>query len=105
MSLEARLVVLLCACMTVGHCVKTTNINLCCPENQAHIKTEINTCTPVRGSAEKWEENVSQIKVKLGDLNSTVLQFPSNSDGPYKCSKPGVGLQPLDFLAPGIARR
>ena len=110
MSPTANLLVLLC--VTAGICDKTTNINLCCPKDQAHVKSEINeetlvraSCTPLGLTDMEWEERVSQIKWNLEELNSTGINFSSSADELYKCSKPEVMLEPLDFLVPGITER
>ena len=110
MSSTASLLVLLCVCVTAGFCDKTTNINLCCPKDQAHVKSEINealvrACTPLGVTDMEWEERVSKMNWNLEELNSTEINFSSSSDGLYKCSKPEVMLKPLDFLIPGITER
>ena len=110
MSMKARLLILLGIFLTEGLCDKTTNINLCCPENQAHMKTEIDgvlvrACTPYMETDMKLEESVSNITSDLEELNTTVFNIPSSSDGIYKCPKTGFSLSPLDFLIPGISDR
>jgi len=108
MSMKARLLILLGIFLTEGLCDKTTNINLCCPENQAHMKTEIDgvlvrACTPYVETDMKLKEIVSNMTSDLEELNTTVFNIPSSSDGIYKCPVSGFSLSPLDFLIPGIS--
>lgn len=110
MSSTGKMLVLLCVCVTAGLCDKTTNINLCCPKDQAHVISENNEalvteCTPLGLTDMEWEERVSKIKWNLEELNSTEINFSSSTEDLYKCSKPEVLLQPLDFLIPGITER
>ena len=110
MSMKAWLLILLGIFLTEGLCDKTTNINLCCPENQALMKTEIDgvlvrACTPYVETDMKLEESVSNMTSDLDELNTTVFNIPSSSDGLYKCPKSGFSLHPLDFLIPGISDR
>ena len=110
MSSLACMLVLLCVCVTAGLCDKTTNINLCCPKDQAHVKSENNEalvreCTPLGLTDMEWEERISKIKQNLEELNSTEINFSSSTEERYKCSKPEVLLEPLDFLIPGITEK
>ena len=112
MSLKTRLFILLCVCVTAGLCDKTTNINLCCPENQAYIKTEINgwACTPFVETEKEWKETILDMTSDLEELNSTDFNIPSISEGLYKCPKSKITLEPLILfpvidLIPGITDR
>ena len=92
--------------LKAGLCDRTTNINLCCPENQAHMKSEINevlACTHHGGTDKEWEERVSEMKSELTELNSSHFTFIKNSEGLYKC--PENELKPLETLIPGITAR
>ena len=94
--------------LKAGLCDRTTNINLCCPENHAHMKTEINevlvrACTHHGGTDKEWEERVSEMKSELNELNSSHFNFIENSEGLYKCPK--NELKPLETLIPGITAR
>ena len=102
MSLKTRLLILLYVCVTAGLSDKTTNINLCCPENQAFIKTE---CKPFVETEKEWKERIIDMTSDSEDLNSTDFNSPSISDGHYKCPKSGIRFGPLDILIPGITDR
>ena len=107
-KLSPRILILLCMRLKAGLCDRTTNINLCCPENHAHMKTEINevlvrACTHHGGTDKEWEERVSEMKSELNELNSSHFTFIKNSEGLYKC--PENELKPLETLIPGITAR
>ena len=110
MSMKAWLLILLGIFLTEGLCDKTTNINLCCPENQAHMKTEnggvlVRACTPYVETDMKLGEIVLNMTSDLEELNTTVFNIPSSSDGIYQCPTSRYSLEPLDFLIPGISDR
>ena len=111
-SLSTRLFILLCVCVTTGFCDKTTTINLCCPENQAYMKTKINggrenllACTTFVETEKEWKETILDMTSESEELNSTDFNIPSISHGLYKCPNSTIQLDPLDYLIPGITDR
>jgi len=111
-SLSTNLFILLCVCVTTRLCDKTTTINLCCPENQAYMKTEINggrenllACTTFVETEKEWKETILDMTSESEELNSTDFNIPSISHGLYNCPNSTIQLDPLDYLIPGITDR